>query len=310
MWLSAAKLRAWWTLSKPLTHVLGILPFVLGAVVAWDITGQFNWAVFWWSLLGALLLMLVACYSGEYFDFEADTLAMPFRNRFSGGSQVFQTTDVIPRLWALVAVYVCLAGAAGVGLLLQFYYKTGPYTIALGLVAMIAAFFYSTRPIQWAYIGLGELWIWFAYGWLSVAVPFYLQTGRIDPVIHWISLPVAFSIFNVILINEFPDYPADKQVGKRNLVVRFGLEKMSRLYAAVGLAVLMSYVVVAVVATERSVCIRAMAFFLPVAVLLLGTMWQVLRGDYRHRGRLEWLCAKTILCNWGTSISLILAFVL
>ncbi|MBC8481840.1 MAG: prenyltransferase, partial [Planctomycetes bacterium] len=192
--MKIATLRAWFTLSKPLTHVLGILPFSLGGVLAWNLTGSFDWAVFGLGIFGALLLMLVACYSGEYFDFETDTLAIPFRNRFSGGSQVLQKTDTIEPIHSLIAAFVCLILAGIIGVLLQFHFKTGPLTIPLGILAMIAAFFYSAKPIQWAYIGLGEIWIWLAYGWLSVATPFYLLTGGFVPVVHWASLPIAFTI--------------------------------------------------------------------------------------------------------------------
>jgi len=299
----AVKLKAWFTLSKPLTHVLGALPFILGAVMAQSFTGHFDWPVFIWSIIAALLIMLVACYSGEYFDFETDTLAAPYRNRFSGGTQVLQT-GIIPKSRALIAAFICLAGAGAIGLLLQFYYNTGPLTIPLGLAGMVAAFFYSTRPIQWAYMGLGEIWIWFAYGWLCVAAAFYLQTGNFHPLVHYAGLPIGFSIFNVILINEFPDYLADKQVGKKNLVVRFGKEKMTRLYTVVTIAVIVFYFL----AVWAGVPAIALLFFAPFMLLSLLTAFELLGGKYKKHKTLERLCAQTILVNWGTSISLAIAF--
>gem|GEM_PF-3507126 len=77
--------------------------------------------------------------------------------------------------------------------------------------------------------------IGFCYGWLPVAVGFYLQREGFVPAVHGVALPIAFSIFNVILVNEFPDYPADRAVGKRNLVVRLGRERASRVYLLVAL---------------------------------------------------------------------------
>ena len=61
---------------------------------------------------------------------------------------------------------------------------------------------------------------------------YYLQTGHIDNVATLASLPGAFSIFLVILINELPDIASDRVVGKRNLAVRLGKEKAALLYSA------------------------------------------------------------------------------
>jgi len=90
--------------------------------------------------------------------------------------------------------------------------------------------FYSTPPIRFVKRGVGEILIGFCYGWLPVATAFYLQTSRIDNIIHLIAIPIAATIFNVIFINEFPDYPADLTEGKRNLLVRVGKKKGSFIY--------------------------------------------------------------------------------
>ena len=45
------------------------------------------------------------------------------------------------------------------------------------------------------------------------------------------AIPVGLLIAAVLFINEFPDYAADKQVGKNTLVVRLGREKAVALCA-------------------------------------------------------------------------------
>jgi 1,4-dihydroxy-2-naphthoate octaprenyltransferase len=47
------------------------------------------------------------------------------------------------------------------------------------------------------------------------------------------AIPVALLIAAVLYINEFPDYTADKQVGKNTLVVRLGRERAVLLYALI-----------------------------------------------------------------------------
>lgn len=301
--MDTSKLKAWVSLSRPPFHTVGVFPFILGAVLAWRSTGRLDWGILGWGTLAVIFIMLATYYSGEYFDYETDTLSAKLeRNPFSGGTQVLQT-GIIPRKQAFWAALPSLMAAGAIGLLLQFYYKTGSYTIPLGAVGMFFGFFYTTKPIQWSYRGIGEMLIGFCYGWLPVAASYYIQTGQISPLVHWVSLPSAFTIFNVILINEFPDYLADKRVGKKNLVVRFGKERMSKLYALMSFATWLFYAL----SVKFGVPIEAFFLFGPIFILSLFITIQVHQGDYKDRKKLEGICAKTLIVNLGTTISLILA---
>lgn len=298
-----SKLWGWFLLARPPFHTVGVLPFLLGTFLAWHVEGHFSWVILGWGTLAVVLIMLLTYYLGEYFDYETDALSARLeKNRFSGGSQVLQA-QIIPRKQAFIAAVVCLFFAGGIGALLQFYYKTGPYTIPLGAVGAFAGFSYSAKPVQWAYRGVGETWIGFCYGWLAVGVSYYIQTGGLVPLVHWTALPICLTIFNVILINEFPDYPADKKVGKKTLVVLFGREKMSRLYALVNVGMWVSYFL----AVKSGIPLRAAVFFSPVFALSSLATFHMLRGEYKDRGKLEGLCGKTIMVNLGTTASFILA---
>lgn len=59
---------------------------------------------------------------------------------------------------------------------------------------------------------------------------YYIQTATIAPIINWLWLPIGFSIFNVISLNEFPDYEAETVTGKRNLLNRIGIQKGKMVY--------------------------------------------------------------------------------
>ncbi len=223
-----AKLGAWFALSRPPFHSVGVLPFILGGVLAWRQTGVFRWDVCAWGTLGVVLVMLTTYYAGEYWDYVEDSLSAG-SSRFAGGSQVVQR-ELLPRHAALWGSLVSLLLALGVGLILQLGYGRGLWTLPLGLLGLLGGFFYSTRPLRWVSRGWGELWIAFCYGWLPVAAGYYLQVGRIVPLIHWLAAPIGLTIFNVILLNEFPDYPADVAAGKANLTARLGREQAARLY--------------------------------------------------------------------------------
>jgi len=289
-------------MSRPPFHLVGVLPFALGALLAWREPAPFHWDVCTWGVAGVVLVMLTTYYAGEYWDAAEDSLSGG-ASRFAGGSQVVQRGFLPLRapLWGSVA---SLALAVAVGLVLQFGYRTGPWTLPLGIVGILGGFLYSTRPVRWVSSGLGELWIGFCYGWLPVAVGYYLQRARIQTLIHWLAIPIACTIVNVILLNEFPDYAADSATGKRNLTVRIGRERAARVYGGVAVVSWM-----ATLATlGRGVPAIALLPYLPVLAVALWTTGAVLRGRWRDGAALERLCAATLLVNLGTTATFILAF--
>jgi 1,4-dihydroxy-2-naphthoate octaprenyltransferase len=225
------KTAGWLKLSRPAFHSVGILPFILGTILAWRVDGVFHAAVGILGVLAVISVMLSTYYAGEYSDYKEDVISKSiFKSRFSGGSGVIQEGTISGRE-AQYASIIALISACIIGIILQFGLDTGPYTIPLGVLGIFSGFFYSTRPVRLVTRGIGEIFIGFCYGWLPIATAFYIQAGYLYPLIHWMSLPVGLTVFNVVLLNEFHDYPADQATGKRNILVRLGVEKGIMLYA-------------------------------------------------------------------------------
>ena len=298
------KFSAWIALSRPAFHVVGVLPFVLGGLLAWRQAEVFRWDIFAWGTVGVVLVMMTTYFAGEYWDYAEDALsARTGSSRFSGGSQVLQR-GFLPRKVALWSALGSMLFAVAVGLILQLGYQTGLWTIVFGVIGILGGFFYSARPIRWVSRGLGEVWIAFCYGWLPVAVGYYLQTAQIIPLIHWLAAPIALTIFNVILLNEFPDYQADLAAGKTNLTVRLGREQASRLY---GLVTLMSWVTM-MLSLNRGVPTRVLWFYVPIQIISLVLIALVMSRRWLNQETLEKLCAANLLVNVGTTATYIFAF--
>jgi 1,4-dihydroxy-2-naphthoate octaprenyltransferase len=243
--------------------------------------------------------MLSTYYMGEYHDLGGDTLSAAMeRNPFSGGSQAI-VKDMLPREHARIGGCITMALACVAGLILQFWFKTGPWTVPIGAIGVIAGFFYSVPPLRWVKRGIGELLIGFCYGWLPVATAFYLQAGTINPVVHWISIPIACSIFNVILINEFPDYPADLVEGKKNLVIRIGKNASAFLYIAMTAIAWIAFGL----AVSRGLPAVIFLFYLPVFLVGVILIVMMSQKHYLNRKRLELICGLTIVVNLGTSLA-------
>lgn len=295
--------KGWIVMSRLPFHLVGVLPFLLGAVLSWRINEVFDWPVFLWSVVAVILIMLSTYYAGEYYDLQCDKLsAVMGRNIFSGGSQVI-LKGIVPHKHALTASYITLILAGIIGFVLQFLYKTGPLTIPLGVIGVFCGFFYSTEPIRLVKRGFGEVIIGFCYGWLTVAASYYLQCGRIDTIVNWVSIPIACSIFNVILINEFPDYRADSIEGKANLVVRFGREKAAFLYIIISIISVVSFPL----SVSKELPLLTYAFYPIILALSVSTIYLILKKSYLDKKRLEMTCGLTILINLCISAAYILA---
>lgn len=295
--------KAWVQLSRPPFHTVGVFPFVLGTLLAWRLENVFNLPLFILGTVAVVFIMLATYYGGEYSDVMEDRLSASMdRNAFSGGTQVI-IKDRLPRQYPHVASYVALGLTVITGLIIQFKYDTGPLTIPLGVIGILSGFFYSMMPVRWVTRGVGEMLIGFCYGWLPVAVAYYLQTGRIHSVIHFMSIPIACTIFNVILINEFPDHPADLIARKSNLVVRFGKEKSAVLYIVMHLIGIAGYVV----SVTRGLPASALIYYAPVAAVSLWLCIMMGAKKYTNKKLLETMCALTIVTNLGSALAYILA---
>lgn len=300
-----AKLKGWISLSRPSFHTVGIFPFILGTVLAYKINSAFSFEIFVLGVSGVVLIMLSTYHSGEYFDYQGDVISNRLhKNPFAGGTRVLlngKTSPLIP-LWTGIIALI-LAGTTGV--VLQFVLKTGPYTLLLGAIGAFSGFFYSTHPVRLVQRGVGEIFIGFCYGWLPIAVAYYIQTGTIHPVIHWMSIPVGLTIFNVILLNEFPDYEADLATGKNNLLCRVGKRTGNIIYVAFSLLASASLIA----SPLWGMPFQVIYFYIPVLMIALFIVVAMLRNKYEDKKTLEILCGLNIAVNLGTTLVYILAYI-
>jgi 1,4-dihydroxy-2-naphthoate octaprenyltransferase len=293
-------IKAWWRLSRVPFLAVGILPLILGFVLAWRWGYKGPSGLYLLSSAAVILIMWMTYYLAERNDLEGDRINQGF-NRFSGGSRIL-VRGMLPAWVPLLLGYGCLIAACLSGMTIYLRYRTGPWTLLLGGLGIFFGYFYSEKPFQWSSRGIGEILVGFCYGWLPIATGFYLFTGFFSPQVFSLSIPVSLSIFNVILINEFPDEEADRAVGKRTLVVRFGKERMGELYLSLSVLVGFSFIKVLMKFGGTPLWLFILAG-VPLT-LILWNLIQMWRGDYKEAGLLTILCRNTLFVN--LSITMIL----
>jgi len=218
------KLNVWLTELRAPFLTATLVSIVLGTAIAWTRNSVFNVQYFLLSLLGGVFLHLGTNVANDYYDHKSgnDEVNREFVRPFSGGSRTIQSGLLTPRE-VISGAMLLFAGATLIGLYLALV--RGSFVFALGLIGLFSGLFYTAPPLNWVGKGIGEAMVGINFGALMTLGSYYVQTqeATLEPLIA--SLPVTLLIAAVLYINEFPDYSADKAVGKKTLVVRLGRRK-------------------------------------------------------------------------------------
>jgi 1,4-dihydroxy-2-naphthoate octaprenyltransferase len=202
------------------------LPFLTGSVLPVLATGAYiSLSRPVPALELAVFAVAVACMHlgsnlfNDYFDSSTTDRINRFRTPFSGGSGIILDGALSARGVALLAG--SLFAAAGL-LLANRVLSDRPLLLVFGVVAAAIGFLYSADPVRLSARGLGEACILVDFGLLLALTTGYLLTGEVRPGLLAVGAVPGFLITAVLWINQFPDYEADSQTAKRNLVVRLG----------------------------------------------------------------------------------------
>jgi 1,4-dihydroxy-2-naphthoate octaprenyltransferase len=200
-----------------------LIPVALGAAGAFVWTDRFNLGLFLLTLIGAGAAHLFSNMINDLWDYYngTDVAAKETEGAIStnsgfltGGSWSIGKFRAVT--WALFLV------AAACGIALSFI--SGWPVLVLGLAGAFIAYFYVAPPIKFGYRGKGysEIAILLAFGVLPVTGAYYVQTSHLDYRALLLSLPIGILTTLILFNHHFLHWEADRQAGKRTLVVVWG----------------------------------------------------------------------------------------
>jgi len=227
--MSRRKTWAFVKLTRPLFLGGAVLLYLWGAALAWAQGSPIDWARL---LLGQLLvtaIQLTTHYANEYYDYDVDAAIGSSRTPFSGGSGML-VSGQLDRAVALHATQVCLISAV---VMLVLCGLLSPLMWIIGIGALLGGYFYSAPPLKLESSGWGELITAILTAVLVPLTGYVLQTNRFDPMVLIVCAPLVLITVAMILTFEFPDYPADKALGKKTITVRIGLQRAAWLHNGV-----------------------------------------------------------------------------
>lgn len=302
--MSKKRVRYWVEEMRVPFLTASVVPVVLGSVMGWYHTGVLYWGYFFLALLGGVCLHIGTNVCNDYFDHRnrSDEVNVEFVRPFSGGSRMIQRGRMTPK-----AVLTEGLIFFGLGILIGLYlaWTRGGMVLVLGLIGVFSGYFYTAPPFELARRGIGELIVGINFGTLMVLGAYYVQTGSLSWEAAVLSVPIALLIALVLWINEFPDYAADKAVGKNTLVVRLGRRTAARGYIVV-LMIVYLWIVGAVVLGVTPAWALSVLLSFPIAIKAIG----VVRRYYENIPNLISANAGTILIHLLVGVFLSVSYVL
>jgi 1,4-dihydroxy-2-naphthoate octaprenyltransferase len=213
----ARAVRIWWRAARPFSFTAATIPVLLGTAIA-AYQGYFNIGLFALALLGSVALQAGTNMINDYYDFRkgADN------ERSLGIGGAIQRGELTPRQVFWGGIFAFALGSV-LGLIIVS--QTGPFILFLGVLSVLAGFFYTAGPAALAYVGLGEITVFIFMGPVIVIGAYYVQALHAGWDTLFASLPVGFMVAAILHANNLRDLEADRAVGKRTLATLLGRGK-------------------------------------------------------------------------------------
>jgi len=199
----------------------------------------------WWKALLALVvslaLQVAVNYANDYSDGirgTDDERVGPMRLVGSGAA----APSAVKR-----AAFVAFGVAGLAGLVLAA--TTAWWLVAVGLVCVVAAWFYTGGSKPYGYLGLGEVMVFVFFGLVAVIGTTYVQTEDWQWAALYAGAGIGALACAILVANNLRDIPTDTLAGKRTLAVRLGDQRTRYLYLLLVLAAAAAVVAVAAAAT-------------------------------------------------------------
>ena len=207
-------IRHWLVATRPRTIPAAASPVLVGTAYAYY-EGKFEWLPALLCLLFSLLIQISTNFANDYYDFKkgADT------DQRKGPPRAVASGWITPQAM-LRATWAVLALAFVAGCLLIPYGDV--WLIVIGLSSIACAILYTGGPAPLAYLGLGDIFVVFYFGWVATGFTYFVQADEYSVVAFTLGIALGLLINNLLVVNNLRDVDEDRVANKRTLIVRFG----------------------------------------------------------------------------------------
>lgn len=268
-----------------------VIPYLIGTAYVFhggdtDIFGL----RFFIGLFTVICAHIGANVLNEYFDSRSGNDWQDMTEHvFFGGSKVIQRGLLSEKTvfrTGLVFIFI----SALLVILLQALLKDIP-VILFGAFILFLAVSYSAPPLKLSYRYLGEFAIFILFGSSVVAGSYTILTAGYFGLSELIlSLPISFLVAAILYCNEVPDYQADKNAHKNNLVTLIGLER-----ACWGYLLLIAGAFLSIVLCVTLKILPETSLWLLLLSTLFIKPFLLIKNEYRDAKKLEAASKLTVI---------------
>ncbi|HXG73473.1 MAG TPA: prenyltransferase [Candidatus Nitrosotenuis sp.] len=218
-------LAVWFRVIRVKFLLASVIAVALGLAVSYWQTKNLDILHAAITMGGVMALHASVDLLNDFWDYKRGIDTATKRTKFSGGTGVLPEGLLQPsHVYRAGMVFLILGSIAGI----YFIALYGWVIAAILGFAILSIYFYSTKIVD---VGLGEIFVAIK-GAMIVLGTIYIQTQAVlmPNVVSGI-IAGTLSAF-VLYITSFPDHDADKQKGRRTLVVILGKQKATRLFWA------------------------------------------------------------------------------
>jgi 1,4-dihydroxy-2-naphthoate octaprenyltransferase len=219
-----------------------------------------------WQPVAALLALLVSLslqvgvnYANDYSDGirgTDDSRIGPIRLTASGLASAKSVKN---------AAFISFLVAAIAGFFLAI--QSSWWLIAVGALAIAAAWGYTGGSNPYGYRGLGEVSVFLFFGIVATVGTYFVQTEELNLQIFIIAVPMGSLSCAILVINNLRDRAQDELVGKRTMAVRLGDKGTRALY----ISLLIASHLFALLTFTPFALLTLLA--LPLSVILAKSIW-------------------------------------
>ena len=203
-------IRVWWMATRPFSFTASVTPVALGAALAaWD--GKFNLLIFGLVLVGSVAIHAGTNLINDYYDWRKGTDTA----ESLGPNRPLKEKLVTPRQ-VLIAGLLCFALGGGIGLYLVAA-RGGLFILVIGVLSVLAGYFYTAGPAAFAYIGLGEVIVFIFMGPIMVVGSYFMLAQDVPLRVVLLAVPVGMLVAAILHANNMRDHDMDRAQGKRTL---------------------------------------------------------------------------------------------
>ncbi|QOG90747.1 1,4-dihydroxy-2-naphthoate octaprenyltransferase [Flavobacterium columnare] len=217
-WIQAARLR---TLPLSLSGIL------VGSMYAYK-TSQlttiesFDWRIFVLAIFTTIGFQVLSNFANDYGDGVKGTDA----NRI-GEKRLVASGEITPKQMKIAVYITAIISFLSACLLIYLSFKDmylnySLFFLVLGIVSIIAAIKYTVGNFAYGYRGLGDIFVFIFFGWVSTMGVNFLFTKDFNALLILPASAIGMLSAGVLNLNNMRDEVLDRRSGKNTLVVRIG----------------------------------------------------------------------------------------